>query len=285
MQHQRFQFEKIDSYQLRDTVIVPVLIETGQPDKVVISKGSQSFSPFSYDDIKFAGLEPVAEYPIGMWDGRVAIAWLINNASDENLDLANLRAESLWNLLQTLDADSFSLASRAVSLCHWLRDHQFCGRCAIAMEAMTDELAVACPQCQHRVFPRISPCCIVLVQKGTKLLLAHNKNFPENLYSTLAGFIEAGESVEAALQREVREETGIEIDNIQYISSQAWPFPSQLMLGFIAQHAGGEIQVDNIEIDKADFFELDQLPQVPSPNVSISGQLIAEGIKRIRHTS
>ena len=136
--------------------------------------------------------------------------------------------------------------------------------------------------CGNLVYPRISPCVIVLVTKGEELLLAHNKNFPGNFYSTLAGFIEPGESAEDSLKREVLEEVNIRIKNLTYFGSQSWPFPSQLMLGFHAEYETGEVKPDGVEIDKADWFNYKKLPQVPPANISISGQLIESYVRKLK---
>ena len=132
------------------------------------------------------------------------------------------------------------------------------------------------------VYPKISPCIITLIHKDKSILLAHNKNFPVNLYSTIAGFIEAGESAEACLIREVKEEVGIEVHNIKYFQSQSWPFPGQLMLGYFAEYKSGEITPDNDEIDDAQWFEVDNLPNTPPPGVSISGDLIQHFLNSLK---
>src|SRR5690606_2600872 len=122
-------------------------------------------------------------------------------------------------------------------------------------------------------YPRIAPCVIGIVIRERTCLLAHNANFTEGLYSVIAGFIEPGETAEQALVREIREETGIEVERLEYICRQPWPFPSQLMLGFVAHYKSGEIQVDGVEITDADWFTPDALPRVPPPH-TISGKLI-----------
>ena len=120
-----------------------------------------------------------------------------------------------------------------------------------------------------------------MIHRDDEILLAHNVNFPENFYSTLAGFIEPGESVEAALEREVKEEVGIEVKNIKYFESQSWPFPSPLMLGYFAEYSKGNLTPDLVEIDKADWFNFKELPQVPTGNISISGKLIESYIEKL----
>ena len=124
------------------------------------------------------------------------------------------------------------------------------------------------------IYPSIAPCVLAMVTKGDEILLARNKYFPENWYSTLAGFIEAGETAEEALKREVMEEVNIEVQNIKYFGSQPWPFPSQLMLGYFCEYKSGEIEIEEAEIADAKWFKIDELPNVP-PKLSISGQLIA----------
>jgi NAD+ diphosphatase len=152
------------------------------------------------------------------------------------------------------------------------------------MKQDTKERSMICDSCNAQpVYPRISPCVITLVHKKEEILLAHNVNFPDNFFSTLAGFIEPGESVENALKREVHEEVGVNVKNIKYFGSQAWPFPSQLMLGYYAEFDSGEIVPDKEEIDIADWFKIDNLPNVPPYNISISGMLIENYIKNFKN--
>ncbi|MBN2450594.1 MAG: NAD(+) diphosphatase [Lentisphaeria bacterium] len=170
----------------------------------------------------------------------------------------------LRELLTTLDEGVLGLAGRARQLLAWDRDHRFCGRCGVRTEDKEGERAKVCPACGHTVFPRINPAVIVAVLRGDRLLLARNGRFRGNMHSLVAGFVEAGETLEETLHREVEEEVGIRIDGIRYIRSQAWPFPSTLMLGFTAQHAGGEIRVDGMEIVEAGWYGRDGLPPIPA---------------------
>lgn len=196
------------------------------------------------------------------------------------LDQVDLRAA-----LDALDEDQYRWISRAQQLLHWRMQHQHCGRCGELMEQADDEMALVCSgqHCRNRVYPRISPCIIVLVEAGERALLAHNARFNTKRFSTLAGFVEAGETVERAVAREVREEVGVEVRDLRYFKSQAWPFPDSLMLGFHCEYAGGELTPDGVEICEARWFTVDELDQVElPPRFSISRQLIDDWVRRQR---
>ena len=165
--------------------------------------------------------------------------------------------------------------------CHinqWQTTHRFCGGCGSVMRNASKERARECPQCQQLSYPRISPCAMVLITQGEKILLARSPHFLPGVYSVLAGFIEPGESVEQAIEREVYEEVGLKVSNIQYQQSQPWPFPDSLMLGFTAEHAGGDIKPDKVEIEDAGWFSKTDLPKLPS-TFSIARQLIENWLK------
>ena len=137
----------------------------------------------------------------------------------------------------------------------------------------TTEFAMECPSCGLLAYPRISPAVMVLVRRGNELLLARSPHFRPGVFSALAGFVEAGETLEQCAVREVREEVGVEITNLRYFQSQPWPFPDSLMLAFFADYAGGEIVPDPSEIEAAGWFSIDALPVLPDP-VSIARRLI-----------
>ena len=197
-------------------------------------------------------------------------------ALDADEDIAWLEAE-LRQPRQILMASTFadfSPVGKAMQLLHWVKSHRFCGYCGAGMQGHLAERALCCSRCDHRVYPRISPCVIVLVTRGDEILLARHVGRGSSWFSCLAGFMEVGETPEETIRREVREETAIEVSNIRYVSSQSWPFPSQLMLGFFADYAGGEIQVDGKEIAEARWFLPKDLPQTPGASISVAGQLI-----------
>ena len=132
---------------------------------------------------------------------------------------------------------------------------------------------MACPACGLLAYPRISPAVMVLVERGDDLLLARSPHFLPGVFSALAGFVEAGESVEQCAAREVREEVGVEIARLRYFRSQSWPFPNSLMIAFFADYAGGEITPDPAEIEAAGWFPRKALPPLPD-QASIARHLI-----------
>jgi NAD+ diphosphatase len=183
-------------------------------------------------------------------------------------------------LFESMDESLYSLAGRAVQIVDWDRTHRFCGRCGAPTERLSTERARRCPGCGLTSYPRLAPAVITLVERDGKALLARNPNFTSGFYSILAGFVEPGESLEEAVQREIHEEVGIEVTDIRYFGSQPWPFPHSLMIGFTAQYAGGEITPDPAEIADAGWFAPDEFPQIPG-KISISRALIDDFVRRM----
>lgn len=216
---------------------------------------------------------------LGYWGGRPC--YVLEIAALDQPDPLQYQKGNLYHILGRVDDQLFALAGRASQLLDWERDHRFCGRCGNQMGVDTQERAMRCEPCRVINYPRIAPCVIVLVTRGEELLLARNANFPQPMYSTLAGFIEAGETAEQTLHREVQEEVGVDVTNLRYFQSQSWPFPNQLMLGFFAEYAGGEIVCDLTEIADARWFHYSELPMIP-PVSSISGQLIQHYIETLK---
>lgn len=172
-----------------------------------------------------------------------------------------------------LGQDGFMAAGVATQLVEWRTTHRFCGRCATPTERSASERSVKCPACGLVAFPRIAPAVIVLVRRGEEALLARGARFPLPFYSTLAGFVEVGETLEDTVAREIREEVGVEVRSPRYFGSQPWPFPHSLMVGFTVDWASGEIRCDPAEIVDARWFRRDALPQIPPP-LSIARRLI-----------
>ena len=236
-----------------------------------LTSKTSDFLIFEDDDLKWTEMELTNKQFIGYLNEQPCFLSELTSESklDENLVLTPLR-----NLLGRIPDSLFTVCSRSIQLSEWNKNNQFCGSCGSRMNKHETERAMYCECNDMLIYPRISPCIIVLVTKEDDLLLAHNKNFPGKFYSTLAGFIEPGETAEDAIHREIEEEVSIKVKNIKYYGSQSWPFPSQLMLGYHAEYLSGEIQPDGNEIDEANWFNYKQLPSVPSGKISISGRLI-----------
>ena len=249
-----------------------------QRGKLVSNMRSSTMCLHDADTLRRDSWEVRRRHFLGYWEDRPCYA--VEIEEHHQLDPLEYQLGSLWQILGRVDEQLFSLAGRAAQLLDWERDHQFCGRCGSRMLAHSSERAMTCEPCKTIIYPRIAPCIIVLVTRGEEMLLARNVGHPGGMYSTLAGFIEAGETAEETLVREVKEEVGIDVGNLRYFQSQSWPFPNQLMLGFFAEYRGGNIVCDPSEIADAQWFHPSDLPTIPPP-FSVAGQLIAQHIQTI----
>ena len=180
---------------------------------------------------------------------------------------------NLKDLTHKMSEDMFWISGRAVQVVNWNNDHVYCGRCGTLTQTVVGERAKKCPKCKLSNYPRISPAIIVAVVREGKLLLAHNLQFPKDLYSVVSGFVEVGETFEECVVREVQEETGIAVKNIKYFGNQPWPFPNSIMIGFTAEYASGEIKVDGVEICHASWYSPNEMPVTPD-SISIAKKLI-----------
>jgi len=181
--------------------------------------------------------------------------------------------ENLRTLFSVLDDALFAIAGRALQIIDWDRTHQFCGRCGALTEPKADERVRVCPSCRLSAYPRVAPAIMALIRRGRKVLLGRGPHFPRGMYSALAGFAGPGESLEQCLAREVAEEVNVSVANIRYFASQPWPFPHSLMIAFTCDWTGGEIRPDPVEIEDAAWFDVFQLPKLPS-KISIARALI-----------
>jgi NAD+ diphosphatase len=192
--------------------------------------------------------------------------------------------EGLRTLFSVLEDAQFALAGRALQLVDWDRTHQFCGRCGSPTEAKRDERVRVCPACRLSAYPRVAPAVMMLVKRGRELLLGRSPHFPAGMYSALAGFVEPGESLEQCVAREAAEEVGVQISNIRYFASQSWPFPHSLMIAFVCDWVSGEIRPQETEIEEAKWFEVLQLPKLPS-KISIARRLIDAVVEEVKSTT
>lgn len=214
---------------------------------------------------------------VGSYQDRACVALSID---DDQLSLLNAAKQTPRQLLIERGLNDFSLIGQANQLLNWVQGHRFCGHCGGRTAPHDSERSLVCHTCKLHFYPRINPCVIVLVSRGNKLLLARHNKAGSSYFSCLAGFMEAGETPEETVAREVREEVGIEVGNIRYVKSQSWPFPSQLMLGFFADYKSGEIEVDGHEIAEAHWYDPGELPLSPAAGISVAGQLIELFLQR-----
>jgi NAD+ diphosphatase len=189
------------------------------------------------------------------------------------------RFEELRNVAPLLPTDQAGMLSYARAMVTWRRTHRYCGRCGTETLAAKSGHVLVCTNaaCRHEQFPRTDPAIIVLVADGERALLGRQAAWPVGRYSTIAGFVEPGESLEDAVAREVHEETGVIVDGIEYHSSQPWPFPSSLMLGFTARALSTEIHLRDGELEDARWFTRGDISSGASllpPRLSISFRLI-----------
>ncbi|MGH8691539.1 MAG: NAD(+) diphosphatase [Burkholderiales bacterium] len=194
---------------------------------------------------------------------------------------AGMSWEGLRPLFSVLDDDHFALAGRALQLLEWDRTSRFCGRCGAATAAKREERVRVCPACKLSAYPRVAPAVMALVKKQDQILLARSPHFPPGMYSALAGFVEPGESLEQCVAREIAEEVGVRISNSRYFASQPWPFPHSLMIAFVCEWSEGEIRPQAGEIEAANWFDVLQLPKLPS-RISIARRLIDAVSAQIR---
>jgi len=228
--------------------------------------------PITADELRWVDVEIHARHYLGRFRGRPCFALQAEGRAPDGYALTDLRG---W--LGRVEPAVFYIAGRAQQVIDWHDTHRYCGRCGVETGDHPEDRAKICPECGLVNYPRLSPSIIVLVHRGEELLLARNANWPANMYSTLAGFVEAGESIEQTVHREVEEEVGLKVQNLRYLGSQSWPFPNSLMLGFHAEYAGGDIVCQEGEIADARWFRADDLPNVP-PGTAISRWLIDDFI-------
>ncbi len=214
---------------------------------------------------------------LGTLDG--AACWVVDLDGDGVPDVVIEGLVPLMGLYGRVDDVRWTLAGRAVQLVEWHHTTRFCGRCATPTEPALGERARRCPACRLLAFPRLAPAVITLIEREDEVLLARGRNFSAPMYSCVAGFVEPGETLEEAVRREVHEEVGVELAEMSYVSSQPWPFPHSLMIGFEATWASGEIRIDEWEIVDAQWFSPDDLPMIP-PGMSIARTLIDRWLDR-----
>ena len=253
-----------------------IVISDGE---VLCINGATPWRALNQDEWHGCGLESRSSHYLGALAGVPIFAEELDPDADEpdGYEFANL-----WSLLTSVEQPVFYLIGRAKQVVEWQQQHQHCGACGKPTSTEPDR-SRRCAACKLVFYPRLAPSIIVLVHRGKELLLAKHLAARGNFYSTLAGFVEPGESIEETVHREVWEEVKIKIKNLRYFSSQPWPFPNSLMLGFHAEYESGEINIQQDEIADAQWFHYTNLPYRPAM-MSISGWLIDDFIRSIQKT-
>lgn len=237
--------------------------------------------PDAHDLAAVLGTDPEqlgpVDVPLPDAEGRPCVAY---DLPDGFQPPPGYSLEGLRGLFDRIPETLFRAAGAALQYVEWTRTHGFCSRCGHPTRRHTTHQAMVCPECGHLHFPRVAPAVIVLVEREGEMLLGRSPSFKEGVYSTLAGFVEPGESLEDAVHREILEEVGVEVTDVRYFGSQPWPFPHSLMVGFTATWAGGEIQVDGVEIEDAQWFTPHRLPPRLPTHFSIARRLVEDFLAR-----
>ena len=215
---------------------------------------------------------------LGTLDGVHCYAIALQAALDVpgNLELLGLRA-----LILEGDETAAAVAGQAFQVLEWARTHRYCGSCGGATRPHATDRAVECPECRLTFYPRVAPVVMALVYRDGEILLTRKPGYAPGRYTVIAGFVEAGESLEQCLAREISEEVGVTIANPCYFGSQPWPFPNSLVMAFSASWADGDVRADPAELEDARWFAIDALPELPEA-VHISRQLIDDTLRRMQ---
>jgi NAD+ diphosphatase len=252
--------------------------DPGGPGFGLLLCGNTMLAVKKSDGIKL----PYGEWPdrptlyLGRWQGQPCRLIEFGKESDlpDNLEKFGLLEEK-----PQLPIDLISLGGMGRMILHWQKRSRFCGYCGQSNDWLPGEWGRKCNVCDEQAFPAIHPCAIVLVTRPGEVLLTRKDNWAPNRYSLVAGFQEFGESLEETALREITEETGIVAGNVRYVGSQCWPFPSQVMVGFVADYVAGEVQVDTTELADARWFSIDDLPSLP-PKRSIARYILDAALER-----
>jgi NAD+ diphosphatase len=245
-------------------------------DMLVLGTAGATPEVPSWDELRAWNIAAIRYQYLGTLDGEPC--W--SAELPPGVQLPNGAALSgLRSLYDGLSEFHYAIAGRAAQIVAWDRDHQHCGRCGDPTERVAGERGRRCAKCDFTAYPRVSPAIIVLIERGDQILLARGRAFVPRRFGIIAGFVEPGESLEDAVRREVREEVGIELGDIDYFGSQPWPFPHGIMIGFRASHLRGEITLGDGELAEAGWYGTDGLPEIPA-KLSIARRLIDDWADR-----
>jgi NAD+ diphosphatase len=246
-----------------------------QDQALIVVPERETFSlPVGACPVDLDGVQPLR---LGTWNGRPC--WVAGVPKDHAVPVG-LHRETLIPMRGTRLPDPLlSLGGMAMQALWWESTSGHCPRCGEQTVRIAGEWGRRCPDCRYEHYPHLHPAIITLVVDGDRCLLARKREWAPGRYALVAGFVDNGESLEGCVRREVKEEVGVDVKDIEYVGSQNWPFPSQLMIGFIAVYAGGEVTIDAEELEDARWFPRDRLPNGPSRH-SIASYIIERFARR-----
>ena len=242
------------------------------------------------------GLETTELSYIGTLDGQSVWSGYLSELSDgfpilpgnsDEIDSFSRGDRFLIKLrkgLKLLREELYMTACRASIVAYWRKRSRFCGICGTQLEPSDMELAMTCPVCNERYYPQVAPVIIVSIRRDDRILMVRSKRNLSSFYGLVAGYVEAGESLEEAVHREVKEETNLEVKNVQYVKSQPWPFPHSQMMAFTADHKAGELCIQREELIEAQWFRADEIPPMP-PRLSVGGFLVEKFMREMEADS
>lgn len=250
-------------------------------DQLLLQKENNTFN------IPYGATSPIpipdktTIHEVATLEGMICKSFSLPQAVEESEDSVMIGLRASHDLLPF---QHYQIAGKAHEILHWDRNSKFCPACGTSMQQM-EPIMKRCPNCGYEFYPTISTAILVLVRKEDSILLVHARNFKGTFKSLVAGFLETGETLEECVAREVKEETRLDVTNITYFGNQSWPYPSGLMVGFIADYAGGKIQLQDEELSSGAFYTLDNLPELPR-KLSLARKMIdwwIEKAKKSKH--
>jgi NAD+ diphosphatase len=244
--------------------------------KFLVQEHEQGQKELIYNtSVAMAPLCSTERYYLGTFNDTPCIACQIDPQTSIP---QNWRALDIRALFGQIDDALFAIVGYASHLLYWVCHHHYCSNCGHLTESIPSTWGRICPNCDFATYPTVTPAILALVHDDRRVLLVGKPGWGQRR-SIIAGFVEPGETLEECVRREVFEEVGIEITNITYVANQPWPYPDQLMVGFTARYAGGELRLDRSELAAGDWYTPDELPDLPSP-VSLAYHIITQWVEQ-----
>ncbi len=248
-----------------------LIVSINESKKILFNKKDGSFMHNNLNNYKEDKVFEIFKVE----NNSVFLTGTLNNGNNEDLIYLSKR-----ELYPYLNEESLMIISRSFQLFDWIYKQNYCPRTGNKLSEIRDDLSKFCDSCPREYYPKMSPCILVILTHENEILLVRHNNEIRTLYTAIAGFVDLGETLEECVEREVFEEVGLKIKNINYVNSQSWPFPNQLMMAFQAEAISKDVQIDENEILEASWFKPNDLPKIP-PEPSLSNQLIKKAINSL----